>query len=403
MYKNLYKSLRKSVISGTVSLKKAFSNESTKNRLIILDDMFPNLLSSFRVAEFNAYLHDFQMAHIYSTAKAFQLFGEVRSFSEVLREYEQRYPQFRDRVSKYNQWSNLTGKLAYSVFLNNAFGFINVVEGYHMPFVFTLYPGGGFQLHDKGVIVALLRVFSSQYFRKVIVTQKIVRDYLLENNLCAPENIKFIFGGVLPVDLANRVVPKKFYGQDKNTFDICFVANKYMPRGIDKGYDVFIEVAKQLSAASQDICFHVVGPYDASDYDICGLEARIQFYGSQYTDFFESFYSNIDIILSPNVPFRLGPGSFDGFPTGACVEAGLSGVAVFCTDPLDQNIVFRDGEEIVIISRNVKEICETICFFYRDYDRLYRLSLRGQETFKRVYGFRSQMAPRLQLISLMMS
>ena len=30
-------------------------------------------------------------------------------------------------------------------------------------------------------------------------------------------------------------------------------------------------------------------------------------------------------------------GSFDGFPTASCIDAGLRKTAIFCTDPLDLN------------------------------------------------------------------
>ena len=76
---------------------------------------------------------------------------------------------------------------------------------------------------------------------------------------------------------------------------------------------------------------------------------QVKFYGAQRTEFFPSFYSQMDLILAPNIPFTLLPGAFDGFPPGGCIEAGLSGVAVFCTDVLNQNIAFKDGEELVIV------------------------------------------------------
>src|SRR3970282_285347 len=109
------------------------------------------------------------------------------------------------------------------------------------------------------------------------------------------------------------------------------------------------------------------------------LGGQILFHGRKRTDFFPSFYSGMDIILSPNIPFVLHPGSFDGFPTGACMEAGICGVAVFCSDVLKQNIRFRDGEEIVVVPPDPAEIEETIWRYYRNPDALYRLSARGME------------------------
>ena len=39
--------------------------------------------------------------------------------------------------------------------------------------------------------------------------------------------------------IQSKKVNKKYYRHDKITFDICFVANKYMPGGVDKGFDRF--------------------------------------------------------------------------------------------------------------------------------------------------------------------
>jgi hypothetical protein len=107
----------------------------------------------------------------------------------------------------------------------------------------------------------------------------------------------------------------------------------------------------------------------------------------------------MDAILSPNVPFLLYPGAFDGFPTGACMEAGISGVAVFCSDVLKQNIRFRDREEIVIVPPDPDEIEETIWGYYRNPDALYRLSAQGMEAFRQAFDLSRQMEPRLRCIS----
>jgi len=260
--------------------------------------------------------------------------------------------------------------------------------------------GGGFSLGDKDSDRKLRRVLSSPSFRKVIVTQKISYDYLVEQGLCPPDKIDFIYGGVLSSHLlANKTQDKQRFLDSKSTFDICFVAHKYTQWGTDKGYDIFIEVAKLLSKACKEIVFHVVGPFDASDIDVIGIEDKIRFHGTRYTDFFPDFYANMDIILSPNRSFVLSPGSFDGFPTGACVEAGLCGVAVFCTDPLKQNIKFKDGEEIVIVQTNVQEICDQVQHFYHRPEELYWLSSQGQQAFRKVFDLSAQMQPRIDILS----
>ena len=275
---------------------------------------------------------------------------------------------------------------------------MEVLEGSKTPFVFTLYPGGGFELREKDSDALLRKVCSLPNLAKVITTQKISHEYLLK--FLEPEKIEFIYGGVFPSDrLAKAAVARKYYQQDKQTFDVCFVAFKYMAGGVDKGYDVFIEVARELSRRHDDIRFHVVGPYDESDIDVSALNGRIKFYGVRRTEFFPQFYSEMDLILAPNLPFKLIPGAFDGFPTGGCIEAGLCGVAVFCTDPLNQNVVFKEGEEIVIVPRNVEQICELIKKYYQDYVGLVQLARRGQEAFQTAFAIETQLEKRLRILS----
>lgn len=369
-------------------------------RLVILDDLFPHLGTAFRIAEYNAYLEHFESAAVYSTASAFPYIGETRSFSTVLAEYESHYPQYKNRVFRFASWRNFESTLTYTVFINNAFRFIDVAERHRVPLVYTLYPGGGFSLNDPEADARLRRVCSSPSFRAVIVTQRISYEYLVNRELCDPRRIEFIYGGFGPVDhLTTTNVTKKYYQRDKDTFDICFVAFKYTARGVDKGYDVFVEVAKALSRAHSDIFFHVVGNYDETDIDVSDIRDRMTFYGTRYTEWFPGFYSGMDIIVSPNLPFVLTPGSFDGFPTTSVCEAALCGVAALCTDVLNLNVAFQDRKELVIIPRDIDGICEIVDDYYNNLDELYELAGKGQQAIEKVASYESQIRPRLRLLS----
>jgi glycosyltransferase involved in cell wall biosynthesis len=368
-------------------------------KLAILDNVFPHLLSAFRIAEYNAYLEKWEDASVFSTALGFPALHEMRGFQEVLDEYASRYPQFKGRVRGFDAKSDLEDRLVYTMFLTNADFFLDAIHAYNAPFVFTLYPGGRFQLNDEESDDKLRRVCSSPNLEKVITTQKATHEYLLGKQFCDPAKTEFVYGGVFPLDhLLGQSISKQRY-EDKYTFDVCFVAHKYTERGTDKGYDVFIELAKLLSEAHKDVFFHVVGPFDETDVDVSGIEDRITFYGTRFTEFFPGFYSRMDAIVSPNVPFVLGPGTFDGFPTGACIEAGACGVAVFCTDPLNQNVAFEDGEEIVIVPRDAKAICATLERYHERPEDLCELSIKGQKAFLRVFDMEAQMGPRLRILS----
>lgn len=378
-----------------------FTAKEAARKLVVLDDGFPSLRSPFRVAEYNAYLEHWQDASVYSDAMVFRPLGEDRSFGEVLEDYRSMYPELGSRVLRMPADINLDGDLAYCLFLNNTSRFLPLIEKNGAPFAFTLYPGGGFKLYQKDSEKMLSRVCSSPNFRKVIATQKVTRDYLLDQGFCGPEDVEFVYGGVFPsTQLAKHAAPRNEYERNKETFDVCFVAYKYRPESIkSKGYDMFVETAKRFAETHEDIVFHVVGNFDESDLDLSGIGDKIKFHGRLPTESFPAFYANMDIILSPNAPFALQPGSFDGFPTGACIEAGLCGVAVFSADPLDQNVAFEEGEEIVIIPRDAESISETIDYYYNNYDELRWLAERGREAFDRVFDLRTQLEPRLRILS----
>lgn len=383
------------------ALEVRFSTRTVPRKLVLLDDGFPSRRSAFRIAEYNNYLECWKDATLYSTASNFTALGEERSFGEVLGDYAALYPRLGGRVFEFHKDLDLGGDLAYFVFLNNAMRFLTNIEESGSPFAFTLYPGGGFRLHQKGSDDNLRRVCSSPGFRKVIVTQKVTYEYLVDGNFCRPEDVEFVYGGVFPFsDAVNQAMPRSYYGKDKDTFDVCFVAYKYTERSLkSKGYDVFAEVARQLSRTHEDIRFHVVGTFDETDIDVGELGDRIQFHGPRTTEFFPAFYSNMDVIVSPNASFVLQPGAFDGFPTGSCMEAGMCGVAVFCSDPLRQNVAFKDGEEMVIIPRDAHEICEALVHYRENYEQLRDLADRGQQAFTRVFDIEAQMKPRLRILS----
>jgi glycosyltransferase involved in cell wall biosynthesis len=285
--------------------------------------------------------------------------------------------------------------------VRNTYRFLPVIEQAKTPFIFTLYPGAGLELYQSESDRKLKTLFNSRYFRRVIVTQNVTRRYLLERELCEPEKITFIYAGTEPAEyFQQHYVPKQCYPTDKATFDICFVAAKYMEKGINKGYDTFIKTAKKLAALQPTIQFHIVGNFEQTDMDITGLEGRIKFYGFQLREFFPTFYSRMDMILSPNVPFKLTPGNFDGFPTGCCVEAGFAGVAVLHADVLNENQdnTYLPDKELCIINTNPDDIANKVLYYFNNLDQLYALSKAGQSKFYEIYSSKSQLDSRLALL-----
>ena len=182
----------------------------------------------------------------------------------------------------------------------------------NISFIFTLYPGGGFNLKSEEVKKNLILICGSPQFKGVVVTQKVSRDYLLENEICSADKIYYIFGGIVPQNSIDCKRNNYFIDvSDKvNELNICFCASKYMDRGMDKGYDIFIDVAHKLIEEFDYINFHVVGGFDENDINVEKIKKNVHFHGYKKFEELKSFFANMDIILSPNRPNLLEDGLF---------------------------------------------------------------------------------------------
>ena len=364
--------------------------------LIIYDDCFPFLISGFRYEEFTELLKGFKNSEIIMNHGGCRI---TEDYQKRVGDYKLKHHELKDKLVFNKGRVNINAKLFYCVFQGNIALNLSWLELNSIPFVFTLYPGGGFQMGGPGENKILERVLSSPQFRRVIVTQSCTREYLLKNNLCSPEKISYIFGCVVPqISLQKDLTQKKYYLDGKKTFDICFCAAKYMEKGIDKGYDVFIESAFILANQFDFIRFHVIGGFNENEIDVTQLEDKIMFYGYQNFENLSGLYLNMDVIVSPNKPFVLGNGYFDGFPLGTVVEAVFNGMAALVTDELDQNTEFVDKEEIIIIKSSVNSVVDEIKILINSPEKLYSLSKKGREKFIDVYSYASQMKPRINLL-----
>lgn len=379
---------------------KEWRNSLRPFELVIADDAYPHPQSAFRLEEYDAYLRHFKRSVVYTTGRAFTFFREIRSVTDVIRAHESDHRGVSGRITILDRTAPVHGRLAYTIFAGNAWDNIEYFERNHLPFVFTLYPGGSFYLNDAASDERLRRVFASKMFRRVIVTQKITRDYLLEKNFCPLEKIEFIYGVVTPrINLDNATREHRHFGFGKSTLDICFTAHKYTPDGHDKGYDLFLEVARRLAATLPECRFHVVGGFNVEDLPIDGLEDRITFYGGQTQEWLFRFYQDKDIILLCNVPFVIAPGAFDGFPTGCGSDAMLNGVAQFCTDPLKLNLEFKVERDLVIVPHDADVIVERLMWYRNNPAALRNIAEAGKNRALEVYSFESQIKPRIDILN----
>lgn len=351
--------------------------------LVILDDAFPNKKSLFRYIEYKYLLDNIPKSIVYSTGDAYPLLDKTSNFKNDLQTLGLRVEKFRFR-------RRIKSKLVYCNFLHLTCFFLEYIELNDLPFVFTLYPGGSFKLNDQITINNLNEITSSKNFRKVIVTQKITYDLLVNYTNCPINKIQFIYGVVTKeVESLNE----KYISKSDNKLNCCFISNLYTTNGLDKGYDVFLKCAKELSSYPK-FQFNVIG--HGYDYNLAEFE-HIKYLGPLDMEELDEALSKMDVVISYNRPNILAKGSFDGFPTGGVIQGALNGCLMLVNDPLDQNVYFENNKDIVICNDSTK--FTSILVELNDHpDRLKFISENGRKKSMEIFGEEFQLKSRIELI-----
>jgi glycosyltransferase involved in cell wall biosynthesis len=368
--------------------------------LIMFDNIYPHPVSGFRLEEFSRLLEYFEHSKIILQPNAYPYVNSpLEQHKKDINNVTKTNYELKGKLKLGKGIVNINTKLFYCIFINNIYQNLEWIQKFKIPFVFTLYPGGGFSVNDENCDFMLRSVFASSMFKKVIVTQQFTFDYLIQNKFCDHEKIELIFGGVVPQNsLKKDISDKKYYLKNKTTFDVCFCAAKYSKTGIDKGYDIFIEFAKNISEKYDFVYFHVIGGFDESVINVDCIMSRIKFYGYQNFERLESIYKGMDVFVSPNRPFMLSKGSFDGFPLGTAVEAALNGVVCIISDELKQNVVFSNNEDLIIIDNNSSSLYREVEELILTPQKLFNISTNGRKKFMLVYSNELQIKPRIKLL-----
>ena len=370
-------------------------------QIAILDDLFPHPVSGFRFEEFTSYLDEMPEVSVYCDGDALRLVGEQRPVEAIIAEHLAVRPRHRGRVHPLVSGQLPKADVFYAIFLDNTTRYLDAIERRKKPFAFTLYPGGGFLAGGHGSDEKLDRVCNSSFLRRIIVTQHYTREYLLKRHPRVESKICYLPGGVVPRRAFCAPTGRKHFGIDKEVLEIGFVANRYTPKGEDKGYDLFVETARALSRKGVNASYHVVGPWDANILPLGDLSARFAFHGFVSTERLRELGQTLDLILSPNRPGILAHGAFDGFPTGSCVEAGLQGAAIVCTDVLKLNSNLRDGEDLVIVQPTSDDIVRRLLPIIQERGALAQIGRNGRIRLTEIFGRETQLLPRLALLRQM--
>jgi lipopolysaccharide transport system ATP-binding protein len=354
--------------------------------LVIVDDWFPNLLSGFRVAEFLHHLRVFPGLRVVSTNPDPSHFAR----------FAKSYPDVSDRVLPWRA-DRLHGmRAAWFVFLNNAHTWLMEMEQRSIPFAFTLYPGGGFNLGDPKSEAKLARVLASPTLSAVIATQPVTVETLRRMGCPVPVH-----------DIPGVVVNPSYFvcSRARTTFTapgatrICFAAFRYDPGGRSKGFPEFLEAAAILVHDHPKLHFAVAGDLGPADWPVPAiLQGRIAFHGPMPTSELQAFFLRQDVIVSPSRRHATSGTAFDGFPTGSCVEASLCGVAVLSSDELDQNRFYRVNEEILVCPPEAEAIALTLKPIVHDPARLAAIAEAGRQRTITLYDAAAQLLPRTRVL-----
>jgi hypothetical protein len=110
--------------------------------------------------------------------------------------------------------------------------------------------------------------------------------------------------------------------------------------------------------------------------------------------------SNFDLAVFPTRSNELGNGTFDGFPTGSAIEAGLAGCVFLTTNPLNQKCPLVPDEDYFAIEACANSIVDRILTFGGgDRNTLDTFRLHSSHTFSKMFSLETQMQPRINLVN----
>jgi lipopolysaccharide transport system ATP-binding protein len=110
---------------------------------------------------------------------------------------------------------------------------------------------------------------------------------------------------------------------------------------------------------------------------------------------------DMHIIVSPVRSHVLHPGNFDGFPTGAALNAVLNGCVLITTDPHDnaEKLGLKDGRDLFLTSDRPSEIIQLINRLFYDRELLDKVGKNGYARFFEITNFKAQMLEKFNILN----
>jgi glycosyltransferase involved in cell wall biosynthesis/predicted O-methyltransferase YrrM len=151
--------------------------------LLIIDEDFPNP-QNVKYEQFISYLQNIHSMKILTTAF-------LETIHQLIIDFKRKFPETEGKLSPFIALDYINTKLLYFDSLTTAASLIDVVEKRKFPFIFALYNDISFEIDNATFNKRLKRVLQSPCLKKIIVAEKKINDYLLDNNLAKPEQIEY--------------------------------------------------------------------------------------------------------------------------------------------------------------------------------------------------------------------
>jgi hypothetical protein len=387
----IYKKLN-SILTISIWFKGPF-----KYDIIIFDDVFPSTTSPWRTFEFVNILYQFPNSKIVSNSLS-KSFLKNESFSKRYNDLIRNYPEIRGKINKERFFENVNSKIIYFLFFNNVLKYLDKLKKSKSSFVFTLYPGGGWEIENNEKDQIIYDLIDLPFCKAVIVNQYLTYNYLI-NKLKVDSDKVFLIPGIpLPLTAVNDY--RTNFPKDP-VIKIVFVAHKYTFNGIDKGFPIFIKFINRIKSKT-NIKFnaYVIGDFTKDDLQQDGNWLNLFFMGRMDEDSLNVFLKETDVIISPNQPFKLKKGAYDGFPLGSVISAGLNNNLILSTDFFNEGekIGFIDTIHFVKIDPNDNDIFNKFIHYYYDSKSVKEIIFNCKLFISRFYSYDNQIVPRFELI-----
>lgn len=178
------------------------TKQAITDDIVIIDSLFPQKEpDGDRNIQVNAFLNSMDNLNTYTMYTMYPdkdacftaPYGiSIDNFNENKEEYLKVYPQNERKLNHISPTFKYNFKLACSNLLGETYTLLPFYERNEIPFVFILHPDDIFVLNNESSDIMLKKIFESKYFKKVIILQKDIKDYLVDKRLCPPTKIEFL-------------------------------------------------------------------------------------------------------------------------------------------------------------------------------------------------------------------